>query len=588
MQKNWFNHWRSEARTADFFLSGRDDDPEAELEASIRGFFESQAQCRFPARFLFVQRELHVSPSMFPAAACEKFQKFHDRLGAKSVSVVFSSYYLNNPSSAFGHSFLRFGHEKPKPSQLEVDTTEKYELLDYGVGYAATTTTINPIFYAVYGLFGFFNGNWTSVPYYYKVREYNDFDSRDLWSYTLNFNQDEIEMLVAHLWELGSTSFDYFYFTRNCSYEILAALEAAKPELNLLERLHMHVIPSDTIQTVFQTPGLVTNVSYRPSIRTQLFARLERLPHEDREWVYQLLSKKDLGILPTDLASERRARILDAALDGADFQDPGAGTMTAMKKNSFKSQLLAARSHVPVTTPELKVEPAPFDRPHLSHGSHRVGLFGGGSDRYHAFTQLNYRFAHHDFVDRVTGYPDYADIEFFSFLGRYNSQDHSVWLEDMSIFQVVSLSPWNEMRKPLSWEVKLGSQTVRDGRCNNCGAGQALLGGGISFSLTSSFFASLLMDAQALGSSHFTRGFFQLSAGPKLRLLYRFADRAQVLASSQFFENFRDDDRYSFVNDLQAQVNFGPQFGVRLIGKNLSSAVVPSENEISLGGLYYF
>jgi hypothetical protein len=584
MQKTMWGGYLSEARDSRFLLSNRRDDPEAELKATLESFFKGDGRCRFPARFLYLSRALGFSQPT--SVKCEKFDQFHDRIGAHSVAVVFSSYYLNNPSSAFGHSFLRLSHDKPTPSKLEISKTEKYELLDYGVGYAANTTTGNPIFYAIYGLFGFFQGSWTSLPYYYKVREYNDFDSRDLWSYTLNLSQDEIEMLVAHLWELGQTTFNYFYFTRNCSYEILAALEAAKPDLNLLERLHTHVIPSDTIKTVYQTPGLVSNVTFRPSIRSQLFARWDRLKSSQQDVVLRILKDKNVNSLPASASDTEKAEILDAALDGADFQEPASAIANA--STPLKSLLLRERSRVPVMSDDFAVEPSPYDRPHLGHGSHRLGIFGGSSRKLNGYGQLNFRFAHHDFADQITGYPDYANIEFFSFLGRYNEKDRSWWLEDMSIFHVISLSPWNSLKRPISWEVKLGSETVRDGRCHDCGAGLAQVGGGLSAEFGRSLLASVLVEGQAWASPKFSYGFLQISAGPKARVIYRFKDRFQAVLSSAYFENIRRDTRYSFTNELQAQWNWNAKFGVRVTAKNISGERIDVENEAGVGGLYYF
>ena len=70
-----------------------------------------------------------------------------------------------------------------------------------------------------------------ALPYFYKVREYNDYESRDLWEYDLNLSPRAVAMLVAHLWELGSTYFDYFYLSENCSYHSLAVLGVAEPSL---------------------------------------------------------------------------------------------------------------------------------------------------------------------------------------------------------------------------------------------------------------------------------------------------------------------------------------------------------------------
>ena len=268
--------WKSEVDGPAFFraLRGKTS-PRAELEATLRGLFDarpvadelSDAQCRFPARFAFLARKLDVDPARLPPRACPRLEDFLGRVHARAVTLVFSSYYLNNPASAFGHTFLRLDKEEGARAGKE------QELLDYGVDYAATVTTRNAVAYALNGLLGRFKGRFSHLAYYYKVRQYADAESRDLWEYDLALAPEEVALLTAHLWELGGTWFDYWYLDENCSYHVLAALEAAAPRLDLLSHVGAFgVLPSDTVQALFRNPGLVRDVHWRPSIRTQFEA----------------------------------------------------------------------------------------------------------------------------------------------------------------------------------------------------------------------------------------------------------------------------------------------------------------------------
>jgi hypothetical protein len=87
---------------------------------------------------------------------------------------------MNNPASMFGHTFLRVDKNREGPEQT---------LLNYGVNYAANVDTknVNALAYAFEGLFGFFRGTFTLFPYYAKVQEYSNWESRDLWEYELDF-----------------------------------------------------------------------------------------------------------------------------------------------------------------------------------------------------------------------------------------------------------------------------------------------------------------------------------------------------------------------------------------------------------------
>ncbi len=406
--------WKSEVDGTAFFraLFGKTN-PQAELAATLRAFFDdrpvadelSDAQCRYPARFAFLAGRLGVDLARLPARRCPRFEAFLDRLRPRSVTLVFSSYYLNNPASAFGHTFLRLNKDR------EAREGKAYELLDYGVDYSATVTTRNALLYAIRGLFGLFEGHWNHMAYYYKVRQYADAESRDLWEYDLDLAEGEVAMLTAHLWELGSTYFQYWYLDENCSYHVLGALEAAAPRLSLLEHVGRAVVlPSDTVLAVFANPGLVRRVQYRPSIRTQFEARAARLSPAGLDAV-AALSHDPAAPLPASFSPEAQAAALDAAVDLLDLRHGRELVVNNAPEAARDRQLLLERrSALGVVSPTLEIA-APRDRaPELGHGSFRLGAAGGASTRDGPLAVLDLRLALHDLADPPAGYPVLSQI----------------------------------------------------------------------------------------------------------------------------------------------------------------------------------
>ena len=322
------NGFESEAAGQNFFLAPNGkNDPQAELDATLRGFFSELAPydakdpkhknvrhplCQFPARFLWLSKALSIDSKRLKLRACAPYSEFKSSLQAKSVTLVFSSYYLNNPASAFGHTFLRINKANPHVPE------ERRQLLDYGLDFSAEVDTKNALFYAIKGIFGLFPGTFRKLPYYYKVREYNDYESRDLWEYELTLGEAQLNMLVAHAWELGATFFPYYYATANCSYAILALLEAADPSLSLLAHLHAPVIPADTVKSLYGNKGLVGRVKYRPSMRSVFQHRIRNLTDEQRKSLEHLVQTPDAP-LPAALTTAQRIQMFDAAQDLVDI-----------------------------------------------------------------------------------------------------------------------------------------------------------------------------------------------------------------------------------------------------------------------------
>ena len=393
-EKKPFGGLHSEADPK-FFLSPRGaDDPQAELDATLAGFAAgADAQCRFPARMAFLNARLHLDFARLPLASCPKFEDFWNKIAPRGVTAVFSSYFLSSPASAFGHTLLRL--DKADESL----GGRHFELLDYGVNYSATIDTDNAVVYAIKGLAGLYPGQFNAYPYFYKVREYNDYESRDLWEYDLALTPEQVAMVAAHVWELGATKFPYYYISRNCSYYVLAALEAAVPELDLLSHVGHIAVPADTIKALYAVPGLVKGVHWRPSVRSQFRRRAEGLSGAELALVSRV-SDDPAAALPDSLPLQERAHVLDAALDLVDLRHARGlilGTDPAAMK--LKQALLERRSAVPVQSEELPASPPSLRSPELGHGSMRAGLGGGGSSETGGFATVDLRLALHDLLD---------------------------------------------------------------------------------------------------------------------------------------------------------------------------------------------
>jgi len=530
----------SDADGPAFFLA-RDGktDPQAELEATLAGFFATPApspdprkqhpQCQFPARLAWLASERGLEREGLPSPASPGLEEFRARLQARSVTLVFSAYYLNTPASAFGHTFLRLN------KTVTPQAAKHFQLVDFGVDYSATPDTGNALLYAVKGLTGLVHGNWNHYSYFYKVREYADYESGDLWEYDLALTPAETDLLVAHLWELGSTWFDYYYLTENCSQGVLAALEAAAPRLELLRHLGPIVLPADTVKALFENPGLVGAVHFRPSIRTQFLTRAGALSAEERDALDTLVSAPDTPM--SGLGPPEQARTLDAALDWVDFAH--AKELLDAKVTpaaELKQRLMERRSSVPVQSDELVVSPVPSQQPQLGHGSLRMGAAGGASSRSGPLAVYDFRLALHDLADPPAGYPALAQIEFLPARVRYEPRHDALHLERALIVDVFSLSDFGRFDQHATWRAALGADTVRDAGCPGCLAGVARLGGGLARTFQGeAVTAYALTDAELAGAPdlHGLDGTFaRLAIGPSAGLRVRAGARASLFGEA--------------------------------------------------------
>jgi hypothetical protein len=531
-----------------------------DLEQKLLKHSPDHPICQFPARLRFLKRELGWGGEGLPKIECYRLDDFRRRVDAKSVSLVFSSFFLNNPSSTFGHSFLRIN------SGLWAQYGNyRNELLDTGVNFAANVNTASPVMYAFFGMAGLMPGTFTTVPYYLKVREYNDYESRDLWSYDLNFTPDEIAMLVDHIWEELSTFYYYKYFTENCSYHIFTLLDAAAPRFGLAKQLTFYVIPSDTIRVLYRTPGAVGKVTYRPSARSQFFYRLKRLTPEERKALDVLVDTRDPDGLDPSLSKESAARVLDAFSDQVELTSGKELIVDGSDAQKLKQRILIKRASLGVKSERIDV-PAPLrSAPHLGHGMRRLSLgFASEEDRGTA-TTFGYRFAMHDLLDPGLGFARNMQIDMFGvwarLLNRPRGFRNRFEFDEINIFKLTALTPLSRYYSAKSVHAELGLKKNYDRDCENADRRcfPLVLDYGPGWTIDPTGNETISLFAFLMG--HFTyspnyRGQnFRLGAGPRLGAVIYFSDVLRFMAVGEGQARIGAED--DFVFDMNATLRWG-------------------------------
>jgi len=456
-------------------------EPEAELEATLRGFFSPGPSddgiqhpfCRFPARLAWLNAELGFDFGVLPRQPCPRFEEFKARVDPESISLIFSSYFLNNPASAFGHTLLRLNKKRAS------DDESRQALLDHGINFGANVDTGNAVLYALKGLAGMFAGEFTNVPYYFKVREYNDFESRDLWEFELELSPREVDMAVAHIWELGSALFAYYYLSENCSYQMLGILEVASPRIDLMTKLGWPVLPVDTLRAVADNRGLIRTITYRPSTRVQFRHRLADLDANEAELVFRLGEDPD-ALLPRGASVERQMAMLDTALDLVAFRSAKELLDPASEASERSQRLLSRRARLGVISPRLEIPIPALENPLSGHERARLDLGEGYSTRSGFFHALDLRLALHDWSDPSAGYPETLSISFLPIRLRHYIERQRLQLEQVSLIAITSLVPMDVFDQSISWHAHVGAERIRDDGCDDCFAGVIEAGGGVA------------------------------------------------------------------------------------------------------------
>ena len=573
----WYGGWRSEADGWGFFNAGRIGkiDPQRELEATLAAFRgppvpldpkrleESQhPQCRFPARWTFLKQALGIDAARFPDQPCPVYEHWRQAIAAEHVALVYSSAYLNSPASMYGHTFFR----------LSRATGEGNPLLDYIINFAADVDTDNGLLFAVKGVAGGFKGRFYTMPYYVKIQEYSNMESRDLWEYELALSPEQVERLVAHAWETRTTHFDYYFLSENCSYFLLGLLEAAVPELHLEDRFPGSVIPADTVRAVLDVPGLVARVAPRPSLHAVMMARKARLEGNEPRAADALAAKgKQAGPLIAGLMPARQAAVVDAAYDRLRYKEGGKEPPSERFARTERD-LLVLRGRTGMPPQPLVVEPA-VDAPERGHRTFRLSAGGGIAQRARGgpvggFEELAMRVAIHDHLDAPRGYVADAVLEMGSFRLRFDNEARTAALERVDLIHIVSPAPIDAWAPKLSWSARIGGEQARGLGCAgwSCGVGGASAGGGFATKLGRPLLLYGLVESE-LQAGVPLRDHYRIGLGGSATAVLRLGNFWHTQLGARWLYYFLGDARRPLAALVGQAWNLGRRAQLRAIGE---------------------
>ena len=347
----YYNSWLGEKSLIDdsnFFLSPHGKlDPNLEMIETIKALYKPKenmpeielAQCRFPMRTAWLSRKLASKNVIFPKVRCEELENFISFVNPQGLTLLFSSFYPNNPGSLFGHTLLRVN------SKSSLQNRSSTNLLDLGVGFAARPTTNNPFLYLLNGLFGGFTGRFDFNPFYIKVQEYNHSENRDLWEYDLNYTPEQVTDILRSLFEVRLANIDYYYFDDNCAFILLHLLEIGRPDFDLKGKFNSWIIPGDTLRIVALEPGLVNRIQYRPSVFRSFLELQKSLSDAEKKLLESLVERK-LSPNEIKLDTLRKILLLDTFLEYIDFDERLAGSKEAIKWAIPRKEALVARAQL--------------------------------------------------------------------------------------------------------------------------------------------------------------------------------------------------------------------------------------------------
>lgn len=420
----------SDIHSAGFFLASEGArDPERELHATIEAFFkpideepDQHAQCRFPARLLWLRQHLPEADDL-PTPGCEGFEQWRGQGDRRieSVSLIAVEGYLRNPSSLYGHILLRLNESSREPAE---HAHVLANTVNFGVDLPPGES---PLQFIAKGLFGGYEAVFSHARFHQNSVLYGDYQQRDLWEYRLQLAPEQTALVVAHTWELLGREFSYYFAGSNCAYRTAAILNLILPEDESLDnRVKPWTMPHDTFNHLMRVDSngasMVSAVYYYPSPQSELLADWQRLDRAQRAAAGAWLESGDPELLTDERFSLlEQQQLLDALINyhAAQTASPASGLSDADWRT-----LMASRVRLPVRSDYLGDhvyteasseqsardqirQPAPM---HAANYPTLLAASGLWNEDLGPGVEARFRLSYYDLLARPVGRPALAEL----------------------------------------------------------------------------------------------------------------------------------------------------------------------------------
>ena len=484
-----------------FFSPAGKTNPKQELKANIQAFqkvlpvTDAHPQCRFPARYNMLKTEFTLAPPV----ACPRIATWMNSYKPSHMSLVYATQYISNPASIFGHIFL-IGESQKQAEGFWLS-------FNYAAGIPKTTSGLG---YIWGGLTGWFEGDYSILPYYQRLIQYGDIENRDMWSFRLRMSDKERNHLLNHLWELvHQAKFKYFFMDENCAGILLRTFATVFPEMKDESNLNFYVSPLAVVKSLkkFNRLEKVTKILSRFNTVKEKLAQLSR---SDKNKFYSSIANPDKPI------DHLNTPTTEAIIEYLSYlTHKGQGTLPeefAPLERASYIQRASQINSIHIKTPPIQID----ETPAMAHNPSMASL-GYSHLNESSVADFGYRFVMHDQLDPETGFLKNSAVEALNI--QLSTNGNELWLKKMDLIKIENIRPIYKFSPQFSWRIKWAVEEnlyTENKIFDNYGLIDGAVGGAHQLS---SHLVTFLLASSAL---HMGSGVLQndIEIGPEVGLIF--------------------------------------------------------------------
>ena len=341
----------------------------------------------------------------------------------KKLYLVFAGPYPASPTSSFGHIFILLEPQENRPFLL-------WQTIDF----SATTDGIGSLEFFLKGIFGGLKGEYRTVPFFEKYREYTFIESRPLWLFSFDLTELEKENFLHNVYMLQKKSYPYSFSNKNCASQIDSLLRISLNDKNISESV------------VFFPHTLINNWENR--IGEHIFIEsMNNVIYDSYNKLSADLSSDNYDI--TKLSSAETVLLLNVLEWKYSHENDH---LSEDQKEYLKKLRMIVSSSKNNTINNFMNSKKEFNlHPSILVGS-GVKLISRNSPEY----LMSFRFGLHEFYENTSVYPanDYLSIMKM----EIGLNKNKIAVNELLLFNQLSLQPLSLLSNYFSWRIGLGME----------------------------------------------------------------------------------------------------------------------------------
>lgn len=524
-----------------FLLSHQHFSAENELRQSVALLRQKpESACRFPARKLFIERQLNIRLSDFRLDQCADYQQFKSYAPADTISLIYTSENLTQASSMMGHIMLRIEGQNIQGQYVQ-----------HAVSFFTELQSVNAAKILWESLYVGKQGFFKVSPYEEHIEEYLSKEQRNVWEYQLNLSPEVLALLHAHLWELKAADIPYFFHRYNCATLTQLILAVASPQMS--PGAQEWVTPLDVVKKSQQFE-LISNRVIVASTKWKV------------RMLKDALEERGLGLpedtfAPQDLATyakrQGEARFLTQQLLSSinQFQRESGG----IKSETFSANQQVLHEHFGTTQQNYQIDLGQYKRPSSAPNDSQISV-GISHQQSQGWLQFAYMPASKKLEDDNRQFFSESALELSSIRLRVSTQTARVKVDEWSIYSMRTLVPYDRYTGGVSSQLRVGLLRHFDDQLQSKLAAEVYTGIGIGAQVSNDI---LLFSQFNLGAALSDSKAYLYSRPEVGMVIYQVFDM-KTLASFSVTHNQRQSDRLMKAIHLQHAVYLSPSLSLNL------------------------